>query len=134
MSGSHYVFSTLATDMTYVHWVIPGEGIPPVEAGSVFIQGGAGVAQRPKPGSDIWTPLGRMTTVTDEQLEILEQNSVFKQHRENGFITVQKKAIDVEKAVADMNRKDNSSPKVEADFPGFIVTTEVPKSADAHRI
>jgi hypothetical protein len=127
----NYVFSTLATDMSYVHWVSAGAGVPPAEGKSIFIQGGAGVAQKPKPGLDIWTPLGRVTEVSDEDLELLEQNEVFKLHKKNEFIKVQKKSTDVEKAVVDMNRRDNSSPRTEADYPaeaGIVVSTDVPKS------
>lgn len=127
----NYVFSTLATDMTYVNWVSPGEGIPPVEGKSIFVQGGAGVAQRGRPGSDIWTPLGRVTEVDDEDLALLERNEVFNLHRKNKFITVQKKNVDVEKVAVDMNRRDNSSPRTESDYPaesGITVTTDIPKS------
>lgn len=127
----NYVFSTLATDMTYVNWVSPGAGIPPVEGKSIFIQGGAGVAQRGRPGSDIWTPLGRVTEVSDEDVDMLERNEVFALHKKNGFIKVQKKSADPEKAVADMNRKDASSPRTESDYPaesGITVTTDIPKS------
>jgi len=53
MPGSNYVFSTLATDMTYVNWHSPGEGVPKVEGKHINIRGGAGVAQKARPGSDI---------------------------------------------------------------------------------
>lgn len=131
MAGSNYVFSTLATDMSYVNWHSPGVGIPPMEGKHVNIQGGAGVAQKGKPGSEFWTPLGRVTEVSDDDLALLERNEVFQLHQKNGFITVRAKSIDVEKAVADMNRKDNSSPRTEADYPakdGITVTTDIPKS------
>ncbi len=127
----NYVFSTLATDMTYTAWAHAGDGVPKKLVKSVFIQGGAGVAQKPKPGSDIWTPLGRVTEVSDADLAICEQDPVFQLHKENRYITVQKKSAEVEKVALDMNRRDNSSPMTEADYPpenGIIVTTDVPKS------
>lgn len=132
MSGSNHVFSTLATDMTYVNWHSPGEGIPPTEGKHINIRGGAGVAQKARPGSDIWTAYGFATEVSDDDLALLEQNEIFKLHKKNGYITIRSKAMDVEKAVADMNRKDNSSPLTEADVKardaGITVSTDVPKS------
>jgi rRNA maturation endonuclease Nob1 len=128
----NYVFSTLATDMTYVNWHSPGEGIPPMEGKHINIRGGAGVARNVRAGSDIWTPLGDVTEISDEDLALMEQNEVFRLHQKNGFIRVQKKSSEVEKAVADMNRKDNSSPLTEADVKakdeGITVSTGIPKS------
>lgn len=130
----NHVFSTLATNMSYVHWLPAADGgALPIEGKTINIQGGASVAQL-SGSSAIWTPLGFGTPVSDEDLELLEQNNVFKLHKKNGYIKVQKKNVDVEKAVADMNRVDGSSPKVEADFPGFVVTIDTPKSSDPHRI
>lgn len=134
MPGSNYVFSTLSTDMTYTHWLPPADGegrALAVEGKQIFIQGGANVAQKAKNSSDIWTPLGRVTEVSDEDLALLEQNHVFKIHKTNGFIKVQKKSADVEKVVADMSRADKSRPLTESDFPeetGLAVSTDVPMS------
>lgn len=126
-----HVFSTLPVDMTYTAWKQAGEGVPKALVKSVFIKGGAGIAQKPKPGTDIWTPLGYATEVSDADLAVIEQDPVFQMHKENNYITVRTKNSDVEKVAVDMNRRDNSSPMTEADYPsenGIIVTTEVPKS------
>lgn len=130
----NYVFSTLATNMNYTHW-LPGAdgGTLPSEGKTIYIKGGATVAHK-SGSSDVWTPLGFATEVSDEELGLLEQNQVFNLHRKNGYIKVEKKNKDVEKAVSDMNRVDKSSPKVEADFPDFIVSIDTPKSNDPHRI
>jgi hypothetical protein len=117
--------------MSYTDWVEGPDGATKIEGRSIFIQGGAGVAQKAKTGSDIWTPLGRMTEVSDEDMGLLERNQVFQLHQKNGFIKVQKKSADVEKVVADMNRADKSAPLTEASFPaelGITVSTDVPKS------
>jgi len=129
-----HVFSTLATNMGYTEWLPPPDGgALPIEGRTIHVKGGATVAHK-SGSSDVWTPLGFGTQVTDEELEVLEKNSVFQIHKKNGYITVQKKDTAVEKAVADMNRVDKSSPKTEADFPDFIVTIDTPKSSDPHRI
>ena len=129
---THHVYSTLSTDMSYTHWhPAPDGGSLAVEGKTIFIQGGANVAQRAKNSTDIWTPLGRRTEVSDEDMELLEKNLVFQLHVKNGFVTVQKKSADVEKVVADMKRNDLSAPLTEANFPegsGFTVTTDVPSS------
>lgn len=130
----NYVYSTLATNMGYTHYE-PGadKGALPREIKTIHIKGGASVAQK-SGSSDVWTPLGFATQISDDDLGLLEQNEVFALHKKNGYIKVEKKNKEVEKAVADMNRVDNSSPKVEADFPGFVVTIDTPKSSDPHRI
>lgn len=129
---ANYVYSTLSADMSYTHW-LPGAdaGSLAAEGKTIFVQGGANVAQKAKNSTDIWTPLGRATEVSDEDLALLEQNSVFQLHKKNGFITVQKKKADVEKVVADMMRGDKSRPLTESDFPeetGLSVSTDVPRS------
>lgn len=127
----NYVFSTLPTDMTYTRWESAGDGVPKSLVHSVFIKGGAGVAQKPKPGTDIWTPLGNATPVSDEDLETLEKDPIFQLHKKNKYLTVRQKNADVEVVALDMNRRDNSSPMTESDYPvegGIIVTTDVPKS------
>lgn len=126
-----YVFSTLPADMTYTSWAAAGEGVPKVMDKSVFIKGGAGVAQKPKPGTDIWTPCAIATEISDDDLALCEKDPVFQMHKKNGYIVVQSKNSDVEKVAVNMNRRDNSSPMTEADYPaenGIIVTTDIPKS------
>jgi hypothetical protein len=130
----NYVFCTLANNQGYTHYEPPVEkGALPREVKTIFVKGGASVAQL-SGTSGIHTPSGFATAVSDEDLELLEQNAVFKMHKQNGHIKVDKKDKDIEKAVVDMNRIDQSSPKVEADFPGFVVTIDTPKSSDPHRI
>ena len=95
----------------------------------------ASVAQGARNSAALWTPVGYHTEVSDEDLALLEKNATFQLHKKNGFVRVDKKNTDIEKAVADMNRVDGeSSPKTEADFPDYIVSTEVPTSRDPHRI
>jgi len=110
--GKQYVFSTLSTDMDYVEWK-PGadKGALGSQGRTIRIKGGAGVAN-----DRIVTPLGVSTEVDDEDVALLEQNEVFKLHKANGHVTIQKKKADAEKVAADMNRNDPSSPKTPADY------------------
>ena len=105
-----YIFSTLTCDNEYTLWKRIGEDrVIPVK--SVIIKGGTGIVNK-----NLITPMGVMTEVTDEQLELLEQNPSFKRHKENGFLVVEKTKQEPEKVASKMKIKDKSAPKVEADF------------------
>ena len=105
-----YVFSTLSSDMDYTNHVDGGADLP-IELPPVRIKGGAGVAD-----SRIVTPRGVVTEVTDEQLEYLKANAVFRVHMANGFITVETKKADPEKVAANMTGRDASAPMVPEDL------------------
>lgn len=110
--GKQYVFSTLATDVRYTEWSAPIEkGALPIEGRSVHVKGGTGVAN-----DRIVTPQGVCTEVEDEDVALLERNEVFKMHKANGFVTIQKKKADPEKVASDMTTRDNSAPKTESDY------------------
>jgi hypothetical protein len=107
-----YVFSTLANDQLYQNWNHAGNDVPS-KGHAVLIKGGTGVANQ-----RLITPLGIMTEIDDADLEELEKNQGFKDHKDKGFITVQKKKADTEKVAADMNLKDESAPLTDADYTG----------------
>ncbi len=84
----------------------------PVKVGSVTIKGGAGVANK-----NIITPLGVHTEVSAEEMDLLNENGIFKLHKDAGFIAVEEKKADVEKVVADMTTKaDPSAPLTPSDY------------------
>lgn len=105
-----HVFSTLTSDNTYSNYE-KGENDLPRLVERVLIKGGSNVATK-----RLITPLGVMTTITEEELAICQRNEVFKKHVENGFITVEKKKHDPEVVAADMTLRDKSSPIVPGDF------------------
>lgn len=111
MSKNIYIFSTLASDIAYTNH-LPGGADMPIELPPVVIKGGAGVMN-----ARIVTPRGVMTEVTEEQLEYLRANEVFKLHEKNGFVMVSTTATDPDKAAADMTGRDNSAPMVPQDLP-----------------
>jgi len=95
----------------------------PVKTGKITIHGGAGVANK-----NLITPNGVVTTVTDEEMEFLNAHELFVQFKKNGFITVEKKKVDVEKVVADMSDKaDPSAPITPADYVAADEKTAKPK-------
>lgn len=99
-----HVFSTLATDVTYVEWKDSGNDLK-MRGREVTIKGGTGVAN-----DRFVTPLGIATEVDDADLAVLENDSVFKMHKANGFVRIEKKSADPEKVAADMKLNDPSSP------------------------
>ena len=109
MAGN-YVFSTLPVDMIYTGYVTR-EGSEPLLARSVFIKGGAGIAN-----DRFITEVGVRTEVSDEELQVMLADHTCKLHMANGYITLQKKSHDVEKVAADMKRGDKSSPLEPTDF------------------
>jgi oligoribonuclease (3'-5' exoribonuclease) len=72
----------------------------------IFIAGKANVVNR----KSIDTPNGVATFVTDDDLALLEENQVFKIHKDSGVIKIDGKKVDVEKVVQDMKKRDDSAP------------------------
>lgn len=109
MSKKLFIFSTLASDVAYTNHA-QGGGDMPVALPSVVVKGGAGVAN-----DRIVTPRGVATEVTEEQVEYLRQNDVFKMHEKNGFVMVSETYADPDTVAADMTGRDNSAPIVPQD-------------------
>ena len=104
-----FIFSTLASDVAYTNHA-QGGGDLPIELPPVVIKGGAGVAN-----DRLVTPRGVATRVTEEQVEYLRQNEIFKLHEKNGFVMVSESAGDPDTVAADMTGRDNSAPIVPQD-------------------
>lgn len=107
---SKYIFSTLTADQNYTLYA-RGGGDLPVVAGEVFVKGGANI-----PDKRLVTPHGVATAVTDEQLEMLEANTIFQTHKTNGFITVGAKKADPDVVATDMETRSPDAPLVDQDF------------------
>lgn len=105
-----YVYSTLASDVAYTNHKAGG-GDMPIELPPVVIKGGAGIANE-----RLVTPRGIVTEVTEQEVEYLRQNEVFKMHEKNGFVEVSESRVDPDTAAADMTGRDNSAPLVPEDF------------------
>ena len=109
MSKTLIIFSTLASDVAYTNHA-QGGGDMPIELPPVVVKGGAGVAN-----DRLVTPRGVATRVTEEQVEYLRQNEIFKLHEKNGFVMVSESAGDPDAVAADMTGRDNSAPIVPQD-------------------
>lgn len=127
-----YVYSTLTCDNTYPIYEkdglinrikLNGNGAPL----KVLIKGGSNSA-----GKHLVTPLGVLTIISDEQYDILKQNTEFKNHVERGFIQVRADKVDPEVAVAaDMETRDKSAPpRNQADFDGLGSTVRISEKTE----
>ena len=108
----NYIYSTLTAPNLYTNYVKSNSDLPIVES-KVLINGGANVASK-----NLITPYGVVTSVTDEQLEALQQNDDFKLHVENGFIKISTAKEDADVVAADMNSRDDAAPIVPQDYEG----------------
>jgi len=107
-----YVYCTLTSDQRYTNWR-KGENDIPSEIGSVFIKGGAGVAN-----DRLVTPRGVVTAITADDLKLLEANDDFKLHKKNGFVEVSQSLADADEVAAEMAGFDLSTPLTEKTAPG----------------
>jgi len=109
MSKKLFIFSTLASDVAYTNHA-QGGGDLPIDLPPVLVKGGAGVIN-----DRIVTPRGVATEVTEQQVEHLRQNEIFKLHEKNGFVMVSDAYADPDTVAADMTGRDNSAPIVPQD-------------------
>jgi|SRR5882757_2325130 len=107
-----YIYSTLSADTKYTLYEKNGQGDLVIPIRGITIKGGANVASK-----SFVTPQGVVTEVTDEELTFLQENSIFKAHVEGGFLRIDNKKIEVEKAVKSLEKGDKSKPLTHADYP-----------------
>lgn len=107
MPNQFYIYTTLTNDHAYTNWTKPTDPkMRPQIAEQVLIKGGVNL-----PNEHLITPLGMRTAVTDKQMEALNRNKKFLQHKERGFIVIKTDADDPEKvARRHMEKRDNSAP------------------------
>ncbi len=105
-----YVYSTLTSGQSYTIYAPEHNGVPRILE-TISINGGANLASK-----QLITPLGVRTEITEEQLEKLKENRLFKMHVEGGFIKTMKIKTDPEKVVPDLESRDRSAPIVPQDY------------------
>ena len=123
-----HIYSTLSASVAYTLWGKAGADLPK-RVRSVTIHGGANVADK-----HFVTPEGVMTTVSEEELDLLKQNALFQKHLANGFLTIQESAVTVEKAVRELEAADGSAPATPQSFAEKgNGATPVPESTSKRR-
>lgn len=110
------VASTLTSDVKYTLWDSQTGGVNR-EIMHVTIRGGHGVAHRRAHGG-IETPVGIITSVTDEQLAFLLKDEVFQLHMKNHYVKIieNDRKVEPEKVVKDLEAREPSAPLNDADF------------------
>ena len=106
-----YVFSTLTCDTNYCIYGNQTNRDVAIAKKKILIHGGHGVANK-----HVYTPMGVMTEVSEEDMKLLEADVHFQNHVKDGFIKVEKKKADTAKVAADMEQKDGSAPLTPQDY------------------
>lgn len=103
-----FVYSTLSNDQIYTSYdPAVDKGALPRISHQVTIQGGANVAD-PKRGTVLH---GKVTEINERDYEHLQENAVFKKHKEGGYIHVRTENVDAEVvAKQSMTDRDQSAP------------------------
>lgn len=123
---THHVFSTLSTDHVYGSNAAYEKGKANFKKKAVLIHGKANVINKA-----LQTPKGVMTSVSDEDFEVISKDPIFQLHVKNGFIDHTKKAADPEKfADKNLEGKDGSAQLTAADFKDSPNTPVVNKGDD----
>ncbi len=114
---TQYVFSTITNTTCYCHYETSPHHMPVLKK-KVEIRGGHGVnaAHNPKQKTNFYTPKGIVTAVSDEDMDFLLSNESFQRHIKSGFITYDKRDVNPEKKVINMNKKDGSAPLTPEDY------------------
>jgi len=105
---SYYIYSTLASDMNYATYSTKPEDLrrdiaKPIK--EILIAGKANVANK-----HFVTPRGMVTKISDEDFGLLKENYHFKEHVRLGYVTSEKKQLEVDKVITGMNARDVSAP------------------------
>ncbi len=126
----YYVYSTATCSGTYCLYGPPkkSEGHA-VAKKKVIIKGGHKVATPYRAHNNIavHTPMGVVTSVSDEDMQFLLQNKSFQRHVAAGFLSYDKKNVAPEVKIKNMAPEDGSSPLTPADYDvGANSTVEAP--------
>jgi hypothetical protein len=109
----YYIYSTMTAGVNYTFFTrntSPQGGVNQIRK-VIKINGGANL-----PTKMLVTPRGSVTTIPDEDYELLKNHLTFKQHLASGHVSVERVKVKIDKAVANMVAKDGSAPKVASDF------------------
>jgi hypothetical protein len=109
-----HVFNTMANSTKYVKYRAAPQRDLNIAEREVLIAGGSGINKK-----HLGTTLGVHTSVSDEDMEWLKDDTNFKQHIANGYITVEKRKVNPEVAAADMvthDRKTDACPVAPQEF------------------
>lgn len=105
-----YVTSKMAAGVTYAFYAQGANKIN-IVTDEITINGGADVINK----RSLETPSGVVTEITDEQYDKLKSHSLFRQHLEDGYITVLGTEREAKKADKDL-KEDASKQLTPEDY------------------
>lgn len=108
---SVFIYSTLTCDNIIAIYADTRPEQHAIVKKKIIIKGGHGVANKA-----LYTPQGVVTEVSDDDYELLQKDYHFNDHVKNGFLKVEKRRMETEKAINDMSPKDGSAPITPADY------------------
>jgi len=101
-----YIYSTMSSDNDYI---IYKDGLA---QSKVTISGKANVTDK----ITLIVKEGAVTVLTQEQYDMIKENSHFKKHLDGGFLSVEQKQVETTKVSKNMTKKDKSAQKKKEDF------------------
>jgi len=117
---SYNIYSTLTAPQAYgIHKELPAGGTEIVKR--IYINGGHGLTNR-----NLILLQGTVTEISDEDYDLLKEHHTFQVHVKNGFITVDKKKIDIEKAISNLAQRDGSAPVTQEDVDALYDDGVIP--------
>lgn len=142
---SKYVLSTMTSNVGYALYDMIGD--LPVLRRKIRIFGGAGIPSetsgvgditRNHDGKPLWTPSGVVTTVSDEDAEILRNHPVFSKHHDAGYVKfvhgdISHSTREMDKATNNMKR-DGFQQLTKETLKSRVKVTIGNKNEDDHRI
>jgi hypothetical protein len=115
-----FIYSTLTAPQNYAVHAQKPDGSFAV-ARDIIINGGHGL-------TNIYGQIlqGAETEIDNETLEILEKDYLFNLHKTNGFIKVESKSRNSEKAISDLAQRDKSAPATSQDVDALYDDGVIP--------
>lgn len=115
-----HVYSTLTADTAYTF----GHGPDGQPSKVILVKGGHGVATK-----HFITPQGVVTSLEDEDADLLATHPLFQLHQKNGFVVIDSTKTDAEKVSASMEGRDKSAPLTPQDYE--LAGKQAPKVSKA---
>lgn len=92
-----YLLSTMANAVAYTFYGEAEKGALPAVKKKITVAGGAGIPSlslgfgemtKDQGGTPLWTPSGRVTPISEADLELLQTHHVFKRHLDASLIEI----------------------------------------------
>ena len=108
-----YIYSTLSADQDYCLYDKNTDAHSlPVPVRVIRVNGKANVMN----DKTFLTPRGALTSITEDDLKVLQQIPAFQKHAKANYLTVEKSKADPDEVAKDLVKKDKGAQLTEDDF------------------